>query len=198
MNSEEYADKAVSTVSNNFDTNHVSLEDFEYTMLAMIEMSKAIDYLKRSLFYGKKLDREKLVKSVSVANMYMQSILGNEYVPTNISFDNKDKMLDKLIHASFGFCTESGEVLETMYKHLCNTDKELDWKNIFEEIGDINWYIPLFLQEAKNQGKNWSFEKIWDLNIDKLSKRYPNKFETEKCYNRNSKKELEKFEDIDD
>jgi len=43
-----------------------------------------------------------------------------------------------------------------------------------EEIGDILWYLAAIIR-----AEGWEFEDIMEENINKLRKRYPEKFTTE-------------------
>lgn len=75
-----------------------------------------------------------------------------------------------LLHATIGVCTEAGELLDAMKKHLAY-GKEIDAVNIAEECGDVLWYLAIILREL-----DMSFEEIMQMNINKLTKRFPEKF----------------------
>ena len=45
-------------------------------------------------------------------------------------------------HAGFGLMTEVGEILDTYKRHQFYK-KELDVKNLIEEVGDVLWYISV-------------------------------------------------------
>jgi NTP pyrophosphatase (non-canonical NTP hydrolase) len=75
-----------------------------------------------------------------------------------------------LLHAAFGISGEAGEILDAVKKSFIY-NKPLDKENMKEEIGDCLWYIALACRTL-----NVSFEEIMKSNIDKLTKRYPEKY----------------------
>lgn len=89
----------------------------------------------------------------------------------------------RLLHAAMGLCTESGEFMDMMKKHILY-GKELDEINLKEELGDLEWYVALALDELKT-----TFGIIFETNIAKLRARYPNKFTEKDAINRDLDKE---------
>jgi len=87
------------------------------------------------------------------------------------------------LHMILGMMTEIGELADTFKKELAY-NKNLDWVNIKEELGDIMWYWGNL---CYTNGLNP--EEILDINIAKLQSRYPNKFTTYHAKNRNLEKE---------
>lgn len=89
--------------------------------------------------------------------------------------------LDKkevLSNAVMGLCGESGEVIDIVKKHFFQ-GHDLDEEKIKEELGDVCWYIA----EAC-AALNCDMEEVLKRNIDKLSKRYPDGFDSEKSISR--------------
>ena len=86
----------------------------------------------------------------------------------NHRLDNPDTL--RLLHASMGLVTESGELMDAMKKHLFY-GKPLDTTNLIEECGDLFWYIALLLNTL-----NVNMETVMQINVDKLKARYPEKF----------------------
>ena len=79
---------------------------------------------------------------------------------------------DNLIeHCIIGLCTESSELLDNLKKHKFY-GRELDIKNIKEELGDTMWYLYQLLEAIDYTPEDCRRDNIW-----KLLKRYPNKFE---------------------
>lgn len=76
-------------------------------------------------------------------------------------------------HGIVGIATEAGELLDAMKKHVFY-GKPIDDVNLKEELGDLMWYMALICQF-----KGWTFDEIQKLNIEKLKKRYPDKFTSE-------------------
>jgi NTP pyrophosphatase (non-canonical NTP hydrolase) len=83
------------------------------------------------------------------------------------------------IHMTLGMVTEAGELADIFKKNLAY-DKDIDWVNVREEIGDLMWYISNFCK-----AHNYNLEDILETNIAKLKVRYPEKFTEEKANNRN-------------
>lgn len=94
----------------------------------------------------------------------------------------------QLLHAAIGLSTESGELLDSVKKCLFY-GKPLDEVNYKEELGDILWYVA-----CACKAMNWSMEDIMQMNINKLTKRYPEKFTVEAAYQRDLKAERELLE----
>lgn len=93
------------------------------------------------------------------------------------------------LHCVIGMVTESGELADAFKKHIYY-GKELDIINVAEEIGDTLWYIHNLCRLM-----DLDIEKIMQNNIDKLMKRFPEKFTTDNAINRDldaERKELEK------
>lgn len=94
---------------------------------------------------------------------------------------------DVLLHMLIGLTTESGELLDAYKKHKFY-GRELDIQNLKEECGDIAWYLIQLLDEI---GYSWDKAKV--DNIQKLKKRYPEKFDD--VVVRNQKEELSHIKD---
>jgi len=78
----------------------------------------------------------------------------------------------------FGICGESGEVADILKKHLYQGHK-LDKEHLKEELGDIMYYIV-------NLATMYDIDmrEVLEMNVEKLLKRYPEGFETNKSINR--------------
>mgnify|MGYP003300481633 CR=1 FL=1 len=103
----------------------------------------------------------------------------NEYQKLAMTTLNPD--LDKkdvLINGVMGLCGESGEVIDIVKKHLAQ-GHELDRDKIIKELGDVAWYIAEIATVLDVE-----LEEVLALNIEKLKKRYPEGFSTEKSVNR--------------
>ena len=73
-----------------------------------------------------------------------------------------------------GLCGESGEAIDIVKKWLAQ-GHELDKERLAKELGDIAWYLA----EAAT-ALDLSLEQILQANIDKLKKRYPNGFDSQR------------------
>ena len=105
----------------------------------------------------------------------------NEYQKLAMTTLNKSlSKKDVLINGVMGLCGESGEVIDIVKKHLAQ-GHELDKEKLAKELGDIAWYLA----EAAT-ALDLNLEDIFQANIEKLKKRYPEGFEKEKSINRSN------------
>ena len=77
-----------------------------------------------------------------------------------------------------GLCGESGEVIDIVKKHLAQ-GHELDKEKIIKELGDVAWYMAAIATVLDVE-----LEDVLVQNIEKLKRRYPEGFSTEKSVNR--------------
>ena len=85
---------------------------------------------------------------------------------------------DVLINSVMGLCGESGEAIDIVKKWMAQ-GHELDKEHLAKELGDIAWYLA----EAAT-ALDMSLEEVFQANSDKLKKRYPEGFETQKSLDR--------------
>lgn len=103
----------------------------------------------------------------------------NEY--QKLAMTTLNPKLDKkdvLINGVMGLCGESGEVIDIVKKHLAQ-GHELDKEKIIKELGDVAWYMAEIATVLDVE-----LEDVLVQNIEKLKKRYPEGFSTEKSVNR--------------
>ena len=81
---------------------------------------------------------------------------------------------DVLINSVMGLCGESGEAIDLVKKWLAQ-GHDLDRDRLVKELGDVAWYLA----EAAT-ALDVPLEDVLQANIDKLKKRYPEGFETER------------------
>ena len=81
---------------------------------------------------------------------------------------------DVLINSVMGLCGESGEAIDIVKKWMAH-GHELDREHLAKELGDIAWYLA----EAAT-ALDMDLEDIFRANIEKLKKRYPEGFSSEK------------------
>lgn len=87
---------------------------------------------------------------------------------------------DVLINGVMGLCGEAGECIDLVKKHLAQ-GHELDKERLAKELGDVAWYLA---ETATAIG--YPLEIVFQMNIDKLKKRYPEGFEAQKSIHRES------------
>jgi len=103
----------------------------------------------------------------------------NEYQKLAMRTINKDlSEKDMLINGVMGLCGESGEVIDIVKKHIAH-NHELNKDHLAKELGDVAWYLA---ETATALG--YSLEDIFKMNIEKLKKRYPDGFDSEKSIHR--------------
>ena len=74
------------------------------------------------------------------------------------------------MHAALGLSGEAGEFSDCAKKYL-GYGQELDCENAVEELGDLLWYVALGCESL-----GVSMADVAQQNIDKLKKRYPEKY----------------------
>ena len=85
---------------------------------------------------------------------------------------------DVLINGVMGLCGESGEAIDIVKKWLAQ-GHELDKEKLAKELGDVCWYLA---ETATALG--YSLEEIMAANIEKLRRRYPEGFNSERSIHR--------------
>ena len=79
---------------------------------------------------------------------------------------------DVLINSVMGLCGEAGEAIDIVKKWMAH-GHELDREHLAKELGDIAWYLA----EAAT-ALDLSLEDILKENLEKLRKRYPQGFDS--------------------
>ena len=87
--------------------------------------------------------------------------------------------LDRILNGLMGLNGEAGECIDILKKYFYQ-GHELDKEKLIDELGDVLWYIA-----ETCEGIGVTMEEIAKRNIEKLRKRYPHGFETERSINRN-------------
>ena len=85
---------------------------------------------------------------------------------------------DVLINGVMGLCGESGEAIDIVKKWLAQ-GHDLDRAKLAKELGDIAWYLAETATALDLQ-----LEDVFAANIEKLKKRYPEGFDTERSIHR--------------
>ena len=85
---------------------------------------------------------------------------------------------DVLINGVMGLCGESGEAIDIVKKHL-HQGHPLDKEKLAKELGDVAWYLA-----ETAWALDIPLERILRGNLEKLRKRYPEGFDTNRSQNR--------------
>lgn len=103
----------------------------------------------------------------------------NEYQTLAMTTKNPDLTGKELLSNSvMGLCGESGEVIDLVKKHMFH-GHPLNREKLIDELGDVCWYIAECATAL-----DVPLEEILTHNIDKLKKRYPEGFSTDRSINR--------------
>ena len=85
---------------------------------------------------------------------------------------------DVLINGVMGLCGESGEAIDIVKKWLAQ-GHALDREKLAKELGDIAWYLA-----ETATALDLDLEDIFKANIEKLRKRYPEGFDSQRSIHR--------------
>ena len=104
---------------------------------------------------------------------------GKEYQEKAARTINKNlSLMEQRNHALFGLAGEVGEIL-SLYQKEYQGHGTPDREHIIKECGDCAWMLAELLT---SQGI--SLDEVFETNIDKLMKRYPEGFDAEHSLHR--------------
>ena len=96
-----------------------------------------------------------------------------------VILNNKDAIHKaELLEGLMGLNGEAGECVDILKKHIFQ-GHDVDREHLASELGDVAWYLAMSAYAI-----GYDLESIFKINIEKLKKRYPNGFESEKSLNR--------------
>lgn len=103
----------------------------------------------------------------------------NEYQKLAMTTLNRSlSKKDVLINGVMGLCGESGEAIDIVKKHLAH-GHPLDREKLIKELGDIAWYLA-----ETATALDVTLEEVLEGNIEKLRRRYPQGFDTQRSIHR--------------
>lgn len=104
----------------------------------------------------------------------------NDYQRAALRTAQTDKLSpdELLLNGVMGLNGEAGEVIDLVKKARFQ-GHELDTEKLMKELGDIAWYLAV---TANSIG--YSLSDVFDANIEKLQKRYPDGFDKARSMNR--------------
>lgn len=94
---------------------------------------------------------------------------------SGVSVSSNDNLL---LNGVMGLNGEAGECIDIVKKHIFQ-GHELDKNHIAKELSDCLWYIAVAAE-----GIGHKLDDIAEMNVEKLRKRYPDGFSTERSVNR--------------
>ena len=83
-----------------------------------------------------------------------------------------------LVNGVMGLCGEAGECIDVVKKHLFQ-GHELDRDKLLDEMGDCLWYLATLAA-----GLGAGLGDVAAGNVEKLRRRYPEGFDTERSVHR--------------
>lgn len=178
MENDKYLEQSARTAADtelNF-TVFPTAQSVLHQMVEGVTAGMASDCIKRSLFYRDPKIAARIETNTAVLKSLYEEIISNPNVEIP-----KEKV--DLLHAALGMMSEAGEVVEEVVASIIQA-RPVDVQNLKEEAGDSCWYIALLLRAIQS-----GFDEVMQENIDKLAKRYPEKFTTEDAIARADKEE---------
>lgn len=103
-------------------------------------------------------------------------MINSEYADfVSTLFNHQTTLIDNdLNHAFYGMVNEIGELGGALKKRI-GYNREIDWENVLEEVGDLMFYVTAFCRV-----KGWDVEYVMERNMEKLRRRYPEGY-TDEC-----------------
>lgn len=83
-----------------------------------------------------------------------------------------------MLNGVLGLCGEAGECADMVKKSVFQGHK-LDKEHLAKELGDVAWYLAVTACAI-----GYDLEAVLQMNVDKLRKRYPDGFDTERSQHR--------------
>ena len=123
------------------------------------------------LTYGSKLD-------FNYFNSNDSDLYQKEALRTEAGMLHGGDFEKRLENGLMGLNGEAGECIDLLKKHLFQ-GHPLDFTALAEELGDVAWYLAVSANVI-----GYDLSDIFEMNIKKLRKRYPDGFEVEKSVNR--------------
>lgn len=103
---------------------------------------------------------------------------GNEYQKLALRTLADLSKTQQLTDGVMGLNGEAGECADALKKHLFQ-GHDLNIEKFALELGDIAWYLAVTANAI-----GYDLDTIFHMNIEKLKKRYPNGFDSERSINR--------------
>jgi len=102
----------------------------------------------------------------------------NEYQKLAMRTASGDSKQNLILNGVMGLCGESGECIDIVKKHMFQ-GHELDKQKLLDEASDCLWYLAEIAA-----GLEVTLDEIACHNVEKLKKRYPDGFDSDKSINR--------------
>lgn len=149
----------------------------------LIAAGALADLLKKQLVYGKPIERSALNSALELVKDCAETAARQ---PDGYS-ESLIPIWPRMTHAALGGYGEYAELLEALLE--ASESRTVNMVNVIEEVGDINWYGALALDELNEVGASPPGLTL-AANIAKLKARYPNKFTLEESETRDTAAEM--------
>lgn len=178
MNYSEFIPAAKRTEST-IEKVHVNKHLFNGLTIAILRLSDNLDLIKKNVFYGKSIDKERFRKNINRAMHELQENL----TVSAVNLPSDDVSINpRVFHAAIGMATESAELLE-----LINLNDEYPNRlKVADELGDYSWYNAIMCDEL---ALDMEAEVLTGV-IEKLKTRFPDKFEAALAITKDKETEL--------
>lgn len=147
------------------------------TIIASVLGGCALGFTSGLIYMTFKEEAVEVQQAVSERENSKMSINGYQVLAMRTS-NKKCSESEHLFNGALGLAGESGEVCDSIKKSFMQ-GHPLDYDHIARELGDVCWYIA---ETATAIG--YDLETIFAMNIDKLMKRYPEGFSSERSQHR--------------
>ena len=122
-----------------------------------------LDLYKKSFYHQQPIPEDLFESRLESASKALREL------PRGPGSDELSRQDPRLLLALIGIFTEAGELLETLEPEASGEPYEA--VRVWEELGDLNWYQAIALDELGT-----SLETVLEMNIAKLKARYPRRF----------------------
>lgn len=102
----------------------------------------------------------------------------NEYQIAALRTAGTDNCCDLMVNGVMGLAGESGECVDLLKKHMFQ-NHDLDMEHLAKELGDVAWYLAVTAHAI-----GYDLDTVFQINVDKLMKRYPDGFDPQKSTHR--------------
>lgn len=169
MQMSEYLIQSGRTAAEGIDLSQWTHEEVVRELIDMDRCGVLADVMKRNFFYSAPM-KERLETNMARLKEHFEDV---EKHGASLDHIHPD-----LLHAALGIYSEAGEILSAIIVSALS-GKPVDYVNLKEELGDLMWYMALLMRLLET-----TFEAIGKQNIEKLQKRFPDKFTKDKAVNR--------------
>lgn len=154
-----------------FDDFEKLYQNYEKTTLGYIKNYNNNSYLDMYKYYTKEDIKKYGTLAIEIKLITKEIIDLDSYQSfTKITCNHELNQKETLITGVMGLCGESGEVIDIVKKWYAQ-GHDLDPNKIKDELGDVCWYISCICNAL-----DININEVFQTNIDKLKKRYPNGF----------------------